>query len=86
VTRPVAEILEQAKREGWPTSSIDAMANRHHLCANLLARDYVHDCFAGNAAAREDGPGEARQDAAPTGRGGVASTSTEGATDGQADA
>lgn len=28
--RPVAEILEQAQRENWPTSSIDAMAN-HHL-------------------------------------------------------
>jgi hypothetical protein len=85
MTQPVAEILERAKREGWPTSSVDALAN-HHLCANLLTRDYVHECFAGNAAAREDGPGEARQDAAPLGPVGAASTSTEGATDGQADA
>ncbi len=38
MTRPVAEILEQAEREGWPTSYIDAMAN-HHLCGNL-ARDF----------------------------------------------
>lgn len=30
--RPVAEILEQAQRENWPTSYIDAMAN-HHLCS-----------------------------------------------------
>lgn len=44
MTRPVAEILEQAAREQWPTSYIDAMAN-HHLCGNL-ARDYVNDCFA----------------------------------------
>lgn len=27
MTRPVAEILEQARLENWPTSSIDAMAN-----------------------------------------------------------
>lgn len=37
MTRPVAEILEQAKREGWPTSYIDAMAN-HHLCARSTER------------------------------------------------
>lgn len=43
MTRPVAKILEQARREGWPTSSIDALAN-HHLCAGL-ERDYVNDCF-----------------------------------------
>lgn len=27
MTRPVAEILEQARQENWPTSSIDAMTN-----------------------------------------------------------
>lgn len=38
MTRPIAEILEQAQREGWPTSSIDAMAN-HHLCENRWFTD-----------------------------------------------
>jgi hypothetical protein len=41
--RPVAEILEQAEREGWPTSSIDAMAN-HHLCGTPT-QDYVNKWF-----------------------------------------
>jgi hypothetical protein len=71
MTRPVTEILEQAERENWPTSSIEAMAN-HHLCANRV-RDYVNECFAGHAATREDGPGEARQGAVPLGREGAAS-------------
>lgn len=53
MTRPVAEILEQAEREGWPTSSIDALTN-HHLCGGL-ARDYVNDCFAGPARTPETG-------------------------------
>jgi hypothetical protein len=81
MTWPVADILKQAQREGWPTSSVDAMAN-HHLCGNLLTRDYVNNCFAGHAATREDGPGEARQGAAPRLRTpGVASaSSTEGNT------
>lgn len=43
MTRPVAEILEQAEREGWPTSYIDAMAN-HHLCGGIT-RDYVNRCI-----------------------------------------
>lgn len=42
MTRPVEEILEQARREGWPTSSIDAMA-KHHLCGN--ARDSANRWF-----------------------------------------
>lgn len=41
--RPVADILAEAKRDNWPTSSIDAMA-KHHLCGNM-ARDYVNNCF-----------------------------------------
>jgi hypothetical protein len=55
---PAAAILAQAEREGWPTSSIDAMAN-HHMCGNL-ARDYVNECF---ALAGEDRAGH------PVGRG-----------------
>ena len=76
MTRPVADILKQAQREGWPTSSVDAMAN-HHLCGGIT-RDYVNHCFAGPATTREDGHAEARQDAAPLGREGVASAESEG--------
>lgn len=71
---PVAEILAKAQEKGWPTSSIDAMAN-HHLCGHI-ARDYVNDCFVGHAAGpRSDGQAEARQDAALLGHGGAASAS-----------
>lgn len=63
MTRPVAEILEQAQRERWPTSSIDAMAN-HHLCG--LARDYVNDCFEPGALGSKTGAlADPHQGAAP---------------------
>jgi len=38
MTRPVAEILAEAERDGWPTSSIDAMTN-HHLCGGRSPKD-----------------------------------------------
>lgn len=41
MTRPVADILAEAERDDWPTSSIDAMA-KHHLCGNF-AREHVND-------------------------------------------
>lgn len=75
MTLPVAEILERAQREGWPTSSIDAMAN-HHLCGNL-ARDYVNACFDTSepAAGSETGAlADPHSDAAPPGHAGAAST------------
>lgn len=48
MTRPVAEILEQAKREHWPTSSIDAMAN-HHLCTNEPVNRWFEDSGVGGS-------------------------------------
>lgn len=48
MTRPVAEILEQAKREHWPTSSIDAMAN-HHLCTNEPVNRWFEDSGVGES-------------------------------------
>lgn len=42
MTRPVADILAEAERDGWPTSLIDAMAN-HHLCGGLT-REHGDDC------------------------------------------
>lgn len=85
MTRPVTEILAEAERDGWPTSSIDAMAN-HHLCGGI-ARDYGNNRFAGHAATREGaGPSESVPGAAPSVREGAASTSTEGALSGQANA
>lgn len=81
MTRPVTEILEQARREGWPTSFIDAMAN-HHLCGNL-ARDYVNACFEPSEPAAGSEPGvlaAPQPDAAPPGPAGAAPTylTTEG--------
>lgn len=74
MTRPVADILAEAERDGWPTSYIAAMAN-HHLCG---ARPHVNDST-GDAAPREGGQADARQDAAPWGPGAAsASTSIEG--------
>lgn len=55
MTRPVGEILEQAQREGWPTSLIDAMAN-HHQCGSPV-RDYVNECFTAPANSGREGPG-----------------------------
>jgi hypothetical protein len=76
MNRPVAEILEQARREGWPTSYIDAMAN-HHLCGGL-ARDYVNECFVDQRhGPRGDGQADTRQDAAPSGPAGAASPEQE---------
>lgn len=64
MTRPVADILAEAKRDGWPTSLIDAMAN-HHRCGHI-ARDYVNGCFVDQRhGPRGDGQTEARQDAGP---------------------
>jgi hypothetical protein len=55
MTRPVAEILEQTRREHWPTSFIDAMAN-HHLCDTQP----YSSSFTGHASPREDGQADAR--------------------------
>lgn len=72
MTRPVAEILEQAKREHWPTSSIDAMAN-HHLCTNEPVNRWFEDSGVGGS------PDGAALDKDPEGRATYSQNNVEGA-------